>query len=85
MKEARPLRHGQAEVKMLLCIPVLSSASHATYIKNLKIQVFKILNLFHTSVAPHDLAYSAMLRCFEIVETAALLYFVVLHVSKLQI
>jgi hypothetical protein len=38
------------------------------------------------SIAPHVSAYSAILRCFEIVvEPAALLYAVILRVSKLQI
>jgi hypothetical protein len=48
--------------------------------QNLKIQVFKILNSFHTSIALH---VSAIFRCFEIVvETAALLSAVMLN--KLQ-
>jgi hypothetical protein len=37
-------------------------------------QVFKIVNIFHTSTALHVSAYLAILRYFEIVdETAALL------------
>jgi hypothetical protein len=59
--------------------------SHMQLKLNLKIQVFEILNLFHGSIALHFSAYSATLKCFEIViETAALLYAVILRVNKLQ-
>jgi hypothetical protein len=45
-----------------------------------------MLNLFHTSIALHVSAYSAILKCFEIVvETAVLLYAVILRVNTLQI
>jgi hypothetical protein len=42
--------------------------------------------LFNTSITLHVLGYSAILRCFEIVvEIAALLYAVIIHVNMLQI
>jgi hypothetical protein len=64
-------------------IPVLASVSYAAYIQILKFKFLKCLNLFHTSIALRVSAYSAILRCFEIVvEIAALLYAVMLLVNK---